>query len=92
MEDLQAAADAGMAPEAMRSAIEDSYYDQDLEGARQALRDAMPTEPGPGAKAEPQGSAPAASTAPKPMAKQADIKEARTAYARGIELASLFAG
>lgn len=31
--------------------------------------------------------APAASTAPKPMAKQADIKEARTAYARGIELA-----
>lgn len=50
--DFAAALDAGVSEADVRTAIEDSYNDQDLEGARQALRDTMPTEPDPGAKAE----------------------------------------
>ncbi|MFG0381114.1 PLxRFG domain-containing protein [Pseudomonas sp. zbq_18] len=43
--DFKAALDAGMTEDAARTAVQDAYYDQDLEGARQALQDAKPTPP-----------------------------------------------
>lgn len=53
-EELKAAVDAGMTEREIRSAIEDSYYDHDLDGARQALRDAMPRTPEPPDSTVPQ--------------------------------------
>lgn len=43
-EELKAATDAGLSEQEIRSAISDQYFDQDLDAARQALRDAMPAE------------------------------------------------
>lgn len=46
-DEFKAAVDAGMSEIDIRSTIEDAYYDQDLDAARAALRDAMPTPPTP---------------------------------------------
>lgn len=78
--EFQAAADAGMAEADIRTAIEDSYHDQDIEAAREDLRNAMPTEPGPADKAPTPESTNAtdATDAPAEVAAESGQPEGKT--------------